>query len=681
MIERKVIDQVIERAEIADVVGDFVTLHKRGQDFVGLCPFHDDTRPSFHVSVSKNLCKCFACGEGGTPLTFIMKHENLSFPEAIKYLGRKYGIEVKEKELTEEELKQREERDLLLLANSTARDAYVEALHEGSEGRLIGLSYFRERGLTDETIKQFELGYSPSNATYLFERAKKEGLEPDILEKVGLVYKSRNGQWIDRYRERIIFPIHSLSGNVVGFGGRIMKKLENVGKYINSPASALYDKSNELYGLYFAKRELSKQDRCIIVEGYMDVLWMHQRGIQNVIATSGTALTPQQALLIKRYTLNVTLIFDSDNAGINAALKGLDICLEKGLSVQVVVLPEGEDPDSFARTNDLETVQEYIKEHSIDGISFKKMKLEEQYGTGTQAKTQILGEIAETIAYIDDPIPRELYAVDIAQQIGITPQLLGQRIEEIRSERKEEVYRARARQLRREERTQQDEGETTSSKNQLQNIATKPVIAPKGRVKSTVKAPKLNHPFNKYEVTLLRYLVFNGMRFISSYTNPAHSVNGATVTEVIFYEILDLRTEGVLTPHFASILQEIIEQIEVNPSLNLLEYLTWHEDDTIRYFATELVTNEQRLSPLHKEFEAEQNEETIFSRHLLKDILAYKYAYIEGQIRKVLQKIKENSGSEDINQLLEEMANLNKIKSEMGEMLGDRILSPNSKIN
>lgn len=668
MIERRVIDQVIERAEIADVVGDFVTLHRKGSDFVGLCPFHDDTRPSFHVSVSKNICKCFACGEGGTPLTFIMKHENLSFVEAIKYLGRKYGIEVTEKELTEEELAKRGERELLLRANSMARDAYAEALLHGAEGRRVGLSYFRERGLSDETIKHFELGYSPADATFLLEKAKEEGLSVEVLEQVGLALKTKRGDWIDRYRERIIFPIHSVSGNVVGFGGRIMKQVENVGKYINSPASSIYDKSKELYGLYFARRELSKQDHCIVVEGYMDVLWMHQRGIQNVVASSGTALTPQQVQMIKRYTSNVTLIFDSDKAGIQATLRGLDVCLSKAMNVTVVLLPEGEDPDSFARANELEVVQTYLSDNSVDGVRFKQKVLQDELGTSAQALSQILAELAETIAFIDDPITRELYALETAERVGVTPEILGQRIEHIRQERQQEEIRAKQRECDRSRRE-----EPTEEAPPLENIATKVVTTP---AKSSVKPPKLDHPINVYENALLRYLLFDGVKFISAPDSSDDSSTGASVIEIVYNETLDLREKKQLTPHFADLLEELLEQVEANPELNTEKYLTWHEDDTIRYFSEQLLTSQVKLSPLHDKFVEEQKEEHTFAKHLYKDILTYKYASVENQLEKILQELRTTEDDESISHLLQEFGRLNSLKSQMGKMLDNRILSP-----
>ena len=420
MIDRNTIDRIMDRADIVDVVGDFVALKKHGKDYIGLCPFHDDSRPSFNVSTTKNICKCFACGVGGTPVSFLEKYLHLNFPDAIKYLGKKYGIPVIETQLSEEEKEARTERDKLLSANAFARDAFVNELHNGNEGRLVGLKYFRDRDLSDETIKRFELGYSPRDRHFLYSLAKEKGVSTDALEQVGLLFRTDDGQFIDRYRDRVIYPIHSISGSIVGFGGRILVKKENTGKYINSPASLIYDKSRELYGLYFAKQAIAKKDKCIVVEGYMDVLSMHQRGITNVVASSGTALTTQQVQKIKRFTSNLTFIFDSDAAGIKAAMRGLDVGLERGMSLHTVLLPEGEDPDSFAKTHTAEEIEQYISEHEEDSLRFNARVLSEHNGTDTpQGIADTVAVIAESMAHIQDKLILDIYVKDMAPRLGV----------------------------------------------------------------------------------------------------------------------------------------------------------------------------------------------------------------------------------------------------------------------
>ncbi|OJU54258.1 MAG: DNA primase, partial [Bacteroidales bacterium 45-6] len=330
MIDQITVDRIMDAAQIVDVVSDFVTLKRRGVNFVGLCPFHSDKTPSFYVSPSKNICKCFACGEGGTSVHFIMKHEQLSYYEALKFLAKKYSIEVKEKELTDEQKQAFNERESLFILNNYAKDYFANTLHNHLEGKNIGLSYFRERGFRDDIIKKFQLGYSLEQRDALYQDAVRNGYNKEYLFKTGLVIQGENNYVADRFRGRVMFPVHTLSGKVVAFGGRILKKAENTGKYVNSPESEIYHKSDQLYGIYFAKQAITKSDRCFLVEGYTDVISMHQAGIENVVASSGTALTHGQIKLIHRFTSNITVLYDGDAAGIKAALRGIDLLLEEG---------------------------------------------------------------------------------------------------------------------------------------------------------------------------------------------------------------------------------------------------------------------------------------------------------------------------------------------------------------
>lgn len=679
MIDRSTIDRVIERAEIADVVGDFVTLHRKGKDYIGLCPFHEDSRPSFSVSVSRNICKCFACGAGGNPVSFVMKHENMTFPEAIKYLGKKYGIEVVEKELTPEQLAERSEREQLINANAFARDTFVKCLHQDAEGRRIGLSYFKERGLTEETIKTFELGYSPNDATYLAEHIRESGQSMKVFETVGLVLLSRRGDYIDRYRDRVIYPIHSISGNVVGFGGRILVKKENTGKYINSPASSLYDKSRELYGMYFAKREISTADKCLVVEGYMDVLSMHQRGIRNVVASSGTALTSEQVQLIKRYTNNVTYIFDSDAAGVKAALRGLDVGLEKGMNVRTVLLPEGEDPDSFAQAHSKEAVEEYIQTHEVDGLHFKAERLHQELGEGPQQKAEIMGHLAESLAYIPDQLVREIYVQDIAQLMGITVDLLTQRVERIRWERLKEKSRSRDLQTPVSEAPQQPIAETPQ-----------PTAEPTERTEPTPatkksSSPKIKDPLTPNEELLLHYIMNYGLDMVESY-QKRNQERGARVFEIIREETMDLRRKNLLSRPFMQILDELVEEVEENPSLQPDKYLSWHEDPTIFHYANQELTKEYKLSHMHTSYVEEHREPEEVKGRVMMEILSYKYDIVLAQISDVLKRIqqlsaeeRENPGEETAN-LLQELNKLNAMKKVMAQMLGERIVNPYARI-
>ena len=381
MIDQPTIDRILDAANIVDVVSEFVTLRKRGVNYVGLCPFHDDKSPSFYVSPAKNICKCFACGEGGTAVHFIMKHEQIGYFDALRFLAKKYNIEIAERELSDEEKRVRSDRESMFIVNAWAQQYFSQMLHEHVEGKTVGMRYFIERGFREDTIRKFQLGYSLDQRDALYQQALRKGYKKEYLEKTGLVIAYENGNVNDRFRGRVIFPVHSLSGKVVAFGGRVLKKDEKTAKYVNSPESPIYHKSNELYGIYFAKQAIVKADRCYLVEGYTDVISMHQSGVENVVASSGTALTHGQIRLIHRFTNNITVLYDGDAAGIKAAIRGIDLLLDEGMNVKVVLLPDGEDPDSFARSHSATEFTEFIRQHETDFIRFKtKLLLAGQAG-------------------------------------------------------------------------------------------------------------------------------------------------------------------------------------------------------------------------------------------------------------------------------------------------------------
>lgn len=674
MIQRETIDRIIDRAEILDVVGDFVSLRKHGRDYIGLCPFHDDTRPSFHVSPQKNLCKCFACGEGGNPLSFIMKHEHLSFPEAIKYLGRKYGIEVEEKELTPEEKEAMSEREKLLSANSFARDFFVSTLHNDAEGRRIGLSYFRERGLKDETIKEFELGYSPVSYTALADRVRAEGEDPDPFEKTGLLIRRDDGSYIDRYRDRVIYPIHSVSGNVVGFGGRILVKKENTGKYVNSPASVIYDKSRELYGLYQARKELSVQDSCLVLEGYMDVISMHQSGVKNVVASSGTALTLSQVRIIKRYTSNLILIFDSDAAGVKAALRGLDVGFELDMNVSVVLLPDGEDPDSYAQKHSKDEIESYITDHLVDGLAFKEQMLRKELGDGVQARSEIITHLADSLSHHRNEVTRELYVSDLAHRYGISQQALANQVEQMRRQVLQEQYRSREREKQRETSSdfrivrKEDEGELT---------------APTSTT-SYDKKEEIQDPLNTYEEMLLGHILKEGTRVILRLPDREGHEDEFSTFDVISMETQDLREAGVLSRTFEEILDQVESEIQDREDPDLVRLLTWNENPTILYYAGKEMQKDFSLSPLHKSFIEEEETEEASTKRVMRDILSFKYAYILGELTKVLEELHHFSTEEgaeekpEVRALLSRFQELSSRKNFLAEKLGERVINPSS---
>ncbi len=409
-IDQETVRKILDTADIVEVVSDFVTLKRSGANYMGLCPFHNERTPSFSVSKAKGVCKCFSCGKGGTPVGFIMEHEQLSYGEALRWLAKKYNIEIKERELSPEELAAATERESMLALNEFALQFFERALTSTDEGQAVGLSYFRERGLTDAAIKRFRLGYAPERRDALSAEAQAKGYSAQLLTDTGLCSLTERGTLFDRFRGRVIFPIFTLSGKVVAFGGRTLKSSKEVAKYVNSPESAIYHKSSELYGLYQARRAIVQKNKCILVEGYMDVISMSQRGVENVVASSGTSLTEGQITLIHRFTPNVTVIYDSDAAGIKASLRGIDMLLARGINIKVLLLPEGDDPDSFAKAHSLEEIEAYMKEHETDFIRFKtKILLDDLAENDPIARAGVINNIARSISVIPDRVVRSEY--------------------------------------------------------------------------------------------------------------------------------------------------------------------------------------------------------------------------------------------------------------------------------
>ena len=432
MIPYETVDRILDTAQIADVVGDFVTLKKRGANYTACCPFHNEKTPSFYVSPSKGIYKCFGCGKSGTAVGFVMEHESLSYVEALKYLAKKYHIEVVEKEETAEEIAQKQRNESLLLVSEYAGKFFRDSL-QTPEGQAIGYQYFKSRGLEDETIRKYGLGWAPTDRRALSEAARAAGYKEEFLTETGLCIRYDDGRLVDRFFDRVIFPIHSVSGRVIAFGGRTLKTDKTVAKYVNSPSTEIYDKSRSLYGIYFAKNEISRQDKCILVEGYLDVLSMHQLGITNVVASSGTSLTVDQIRLIRKFTSNVTIIYDGDSAGIKAALRGIGLVLKEGLNVKIVLLPEGQDPDDFAKKHTLEEVQEHIARNEQDFISFKTELLLGEAGNDPLKKANLINDVADTIALIPDAIIRAVYVRSCAGRFEIDEQILSDRVHSSRT--------------------------------------------------------------------------------------------------------------------------------------------------------------------------------------------------------------------------------------------------------
>jgi DNA primase len=445
MIDPQTVEKIISAADIVDVVGDFVTLRRRGSNFIARCPFHDEKTPSFSVSSSKGIFKCFGCGKSGNAVSFIMEHERLSYVEALKYLGKKYGVEIQEKEQSPEEIVRNNDRESMMIVSSFANTFFSDTLNNTPEGQAVGLSYFKERGFTKKIIDKFQLGYSPAKRTAFSEAAINAGYKEEFLVKTGLSIKKDDSPLFDRFSGRVMFPIHSLSGRVIAFGGRILKTDKKAAKYLNSPDSDIYLKRNVLYGIFFSKQAISKLDKCYLVEGYTDVISLFSSGIENVVASSGTSLTEEQIKLISRFSENITVLFDGDAAGIKASLRGIDMLLRHGLKVKVVLLPDGEDPDSFARSHNADELRKYLDSAEQDFLSFKVNLLSEGVDDPIK-KAEVIHEIVNSISVIPDLITRNVYVQKSSKILGIEEKVLST-----------EIARNRNKQLTAENKEKQDD--------------------------------------------------------------------------------------------------------------------------------------------------------------------------------------------------------------------------------
>ena len=563
MIDRKTIDQVYQATDIVDVVSDFVSLRKSGVNYKGLCPFHEEKTPSFVVTPSKGICHCFGCHKGGNAINFLMQINNMTYPEAIRWLARKYNIEVIETGIDEKAGQERKHREALLTLNQWANEYFQRTLNDTSEGQGIGLTYFRSRQFRDDIIHKFQLGYCPSSGYGLADAARANHISTDNLVETGLCIKTNNGRLRDRFFGRVIFPVHNYLGKIVAFGGRILEKKDNVGKYLNSPESPIYSKSNELYGIYFAKQAIQRQDCCYLVEGYTDVISMHQCGIENVVASSGTALTHDQIRLIKKFTTNLTVLYDGDNAGIKASLRGIDMLLEHGLNIKVLLLPDGDDPDSLARKHTAEEYVDYINQHQVDFIRFKTDLLLRDAGTDVRARATVINNIAESIARIDDTITRSLYITECASLTRVREENIIEAVNSTRNRLKLAKIQENIRDKARNETTQPQE-KTTAQEEQKVVRKTQSQLA-------------------VAEGNLMKFLILYGEKVIGEYEQK----NGTT-KPVTFAEYVNaMMTNDDLSftnPLYNSIMQELLDNLD-KPSFTASNYLLSHPNDAIRNYA------------------------------------------------------------------------------------------------
>ena len=699
MIDQATIDRIIDAAQIVDVVSDFVTLRKRGVNYVGLCPFHDDKTPSFYVSPAKGLCKCFSCGKGGNPVHFIMEHEQMSYPEALRYLAKKYGIEIKERELSSEEKLMQSERESLFIVNNFARDYFQNILHNHVDGRSIGMAYFRNRGFRDDIIEKFQLGYCTESHDALAQEALKKGYKKEFLIKTGLCYETDDHRLRDRFWGRVIFPVHTLSGKVVAFGGRVLASATKgvKVKYVNSPESEIYHKSNELYGIYFAKQAIVKQDRCFLVEGYTDVISMHQSGIENVVASSGTALTPGQIKLIHRFTNNMTVLYDGDAAGIKASIRGIDMLLEEGMNIKVCLLPDGDDPDSFARKHNASEFQEFIKEHETDFIRFKTNLLLEDAGKDPIKRAELIGNLVQSISVIPEAIVRDVYIKECAQLLRVEDKLL---VSEV----------AKRREMQAEKRAEQAERERRSANAARANATAGTAAAPppatqgNGAPPTTADVPpfppqdadyenpapfppeddyssfipqegKEGQEFYKFERLILQMIVRYGERIMCNATDEEGKEIPVSVIE---YVVNDLKADELAfhNPLHRQILTEASSHLH-DHGFTAERYFLAHPDAAISRLSVELISNRYQLSKYHYKSQKVVSEEERLFELVPMLMVNFKYAIVSEELKHILFALQDPAVAKDeekCNSIMQRYNDMREVQSILAKRLGDRVV-------
>lgn len=632
MIDKGTVDRIIETAEITDVIQDFINLKKRGTNYLGICPFHNEKTPSFTVSPSKGIFKCFGCGKGGNAINFIMEHEGLSYPEALRFLANKYNIEIEEKELSAEEIEEKNVKDSLQIVTNFASKHFRENLKNHQEGRSVGLSYLKERGIREDMIDKFELGYSLDQWESFTQAALKKGFKQDYLEKTGLTIVKEDKRY-DRFRGRIMFPIHSLSGNVIGFGGRTMKKDEKTAKYINSPESEIYHKSNILYGIYHAKKAITKNEKCYMVEGYTDVIALHQKGIENVVASSGTSLTENQIRLVKRFTPNITIIFDGDPAGIKASLRGIDLILEQGMNVKILLLPEGEDPDSFSKKQGASDLVKYIEENEQDFIHFKTRLLSEEAQNDPVKRANLINDVVRSISMIPDGIMRTVYIKNCSSILDIDEKILYEETNKIRNKRARQKHK------------REQAGRQKEEKNN-QNLTSVPAFIEE--VYSETQ-----------EKEIIRLLLQYGEEELYTYKEDKYSdPKTLTVAQYIIKEILndELEFKNLI---YKQIFEEYLEILNkgAHPEKS---HFTYHSDEQISKLAADLLSPAYELSEFFKKKSGVYVETEDMKLKMLvpEAIIAYKRKILEkaqkDKVKEMQQAQKEGQDQEKIGELQQE---------------------------
>ena len=687
----------MDAAQIVDVVSEFVTLRRRGVNYIGLCPFHNEKTPSFSVSPSKGVCKCFSCGKGGNVVHFIMEHEQLSYYEALKWLAKKYGIEVKERELSNEEKQAQSMRESLFLVNDFANNYFQDILHNHRDGQAIGMTYFRQRGFRDDIIKKFQLGFSTESRDALYQEAKKKGFNTDYLVKTGLCYTRDDGQLRDRFWGRVMFPVHTLSGKVVAFGGRVLRTDGKVAKYVNSPESDIYHKSRELYGIYFAKQAIVKQDKCFLVEGYTDVISMHQAGVENVVASSGTSLTSGQIRMIHRFTNNITVLYDGDMAGIKASIRGIDMLLEEGMNIKVMLLPDGDDPDSFARKHNATEFQEYIAAHEVDFIRFKTNLLMADAGNDPYKRAALITDIVKSIAVIPEAIVRSEYIKECSQMLHVEERILVSEVAKLKKEKEE----AQAKSAAQREHAAQAQGGTetpqaagnaegTAQATDTSNaaptedeayyaaLAAGYEAAPAGHVHAPEESTVLNpqfaaiNPLYPQERLIVQQLIRHGEKTVFV---DEESGKNISVAEYIAAE-LEMDEITLSTPLFAEVLQELLQHIG-EPGFTAERHFIAHANPELSRLAVDLIEEKYQLSKYHSKTQTIVSDAERLNELMLHLVVDYKHSLVEIELKETLNQLRQPDVMSDANKCLEVMSRykeLIEIKQQMAKHLGDRVI-------
>lgn len=738
MIDRDTVQRILDAADIVDVVSDFVALKRRGANYVGLCPFHNDRNPSFYVSKAKGYCKCFSCGKGGSPVGFIMEHEQLSYQEALRWLARKYHIEIVEREMTDEERKRHSEREAMLMLNDWACKFFEQQLHDTPQGQEIGLAYFRERGFGDEVIKRFRLGYSPEGRRELYQAAIAAGFNRELLFAVGLCIDDEKGGGYDRFRGRVIFPVFNVAGKVVAFGGRTLRK--DMAKYVNSPESLIYNKRNELYGLYQAKRAIGAQDKCFIVEGYADVISMHQAGFENVIASSGTALTEGHIHLIHRFTSNITELFDGDAAGIHAAMRGVDMLLAEGMNIKILVLPDDDDPDSFSRKHSAAEVKQYIDEHETDFIRFKSQQLLAGAENDPVKRVAAITEVVKSIAVIPQPIARSVYAKECASMFNMDEKMILSEIRKWVLKKRDDDYRQRERERTRE----QAAADTRAGDGQQSQPAS--TVTPSGQNQQTpsgdtqplgeapaVDVEDVSSEVERSEREVVRLVAKYGMCYLCDTTYEGEDAPVPTTvvefisneiyldemrfTTRIYQTIFDIAVKAVpqfyedlaafeqsataringlideaishidITGHNAESLaneeMKIRSQFKIQYDKEVSEYrqnyleklLCSHSDDSVRNVAYDMVTERYQLSKIHAQFTTGGGDLMRLNGLVQSAINVWKLAVVTVRANDLRDRILHADEQEGM-RYMEQLVELKKLLSALSKASGERVVVP-----